>query len=117
MVKYPIVKVSKSGIRYFVVHGRKVIIESNMTKGEIASIYKVLLKSIPKKRRHATILNNSSAIIKQYINTEPRRKTRRYTRNKPFVSSIDPLNRVIVVSNPNDSRKDDVCQISNLAAF
>ena len=51
MAKLPVVLVSKSGKRYFVVNGRKVYIESKMTKKEIIAIYRLLLKKALKKKR------------------------------------------------------------------
>ena len=38
---------------------------SKMTKDEIIAIYKVLLKSVPVKRKNTTNVNKASAVIKQ----------------------------------------------------
>ena len=111
MIKSPKVHLTKSGKRYFIVNGRKIFIESGMTKAEINSIYKVLLKSVPLKTRTKNI-NKATAVIKQYINTAPvrRRRTNVQKKDKKFVSTIDEANRVTKSGNvrdPKDSGKDD----------
>ena len=110
MIKSPKVNLTKSGKRCFIVNGRK-IFESGMTKAEINSIYKVLLKSVPIKTRTKNV-NKATAIIKQYINTAPvrRRRNNAQKKNKKFVSTIDEANRVIKSGHdrdPKDSGKDD----------
>ena len=52
MAKLPAVKVTKNGKHYFLVNGRKVFIESNMTKREMMSIYKLLLKKEAEKENY-----------------------------------------------------------------
>ena len=52
MAKRPEVLITKSGKRYFIVNKRKIYIESKMTKKEIISIYRLLLKHANNKRRN-----------------------------------------------------------------
>ena len=59
MAKLPSVKVTKNGKHYFLVNGRKVFIESNMTKREMMSIYKLLLKKVRPKKSTTKNVNNS----------------------------------------------------------
>jgi hypothetical protein len=112
MTKLPTVKVTKSGKKYFVVNGRKIFIESNMTKREMMSIYKLLLKKVQPKRTTKNV-NKSSATIKQYFNHNPYRTRQRNNNKKKDEkdnksnqkSTIDPANRVTVTSSnhPKDS--------------
>ena len=98
MAKLPIVLVSKSGKRYFVVNGRKVYIESKMTKKEIIAIYRLLLKkALKKKRRKPTVTT---------------RKKRKVGHDKPFMSMIDPSNRV-TVSGKDSGDKDMINKLIN----
>src|SRR5689334_5901879 len=100
----PKINVTKTGKRYFVVNGRKVYITSDMTKREVTTIYKLLLKSVPKPKRKVTFSNSN--VINQYINSEPRRRRRRTKpKPKPFDSTITDANRV-TASNSNRAPKD-----------
>ena len=119
MAKLPAVKVTKNGKHYFLVNGRKVFIESNMTKREMMSIYKLLLKKVRPKKSTTKNVNNSSAVIKQYFNHNPYRRRRRRTIRKDrkdgkdkkdkddgkLKSTIDESKRVTVNSgnHPKDS--------------
>ena len=71
----PTIKVTKSGKRYFVVHGRKIFISAKMTKNEILAIYKLLLNTLNKKKKKlkqkGTNNVSAQAVIKQYINSGP----------------------------------------------
>lgn len=110
MGKLPIINVTKTGKRYFVVNGRKIFIESKMTKKEISGIYKVLLKSVPVKKKktkavkQATNINKATAIIKQYINEPPKRRKRK-KKSKTFKSTLNDSNRVTTSSSGDDSKK------------
>ena len=100
MAKLPIVLISKSGKRYFVVNGRKVYIESKMTKKEIIAIYRLLLKkALKKKRRKPTV-------------TIRKKKKVGHDYDKPFVSMIDPSNRV-TVSGKDSGDKDMINKLIN----
>ena len=90
MAKFPAVKITKNGKHYFLVNGRKVFIESNMTKREMMSIYKLLLKKVRPKKRTTKNVNNSSAVIKQYFNHNT------YRRRKPFerIVKIEKIKKI-----------------------
>ena len=110
MGKFPVIHV-KNGKRYFVVHGRKIFLNSKMTKKELVAIHKLLSKKIRKKEKKKSIklVNKASAVIKQYINTEPKRKQKQ--KSKPFKSTINPLNRVSISGSdrhPKDSGDKDL---------
>lgn len=104
MGKKPILNVTKSGKRYFIVNGRKIFIKSHMTKDEVLAIYKLLKKSGPIKRKkkiRATNVNQASAVINQYVSPQRRRRKR-----DANVTGINPLNRVSVSSGESRHPKD-----------
>ncbi len=116
-ISRPKIYVTKRGRRYFIVNGEKIFISADMTKKEISAIYKLLLKSIPKPRKKVSDGNANKASAVVHIHSsdvqEPRRKRRRQTTTskteKPFVSTIDPLNRVTISGNaPKDSGDKDL---------
>ena len=89
MAKFPIIRVTKSGKRYFILHGKKIYIKSTLTKQEIASIYKLLSKNIkPRRAKTSPIIN---------INIP--RRTRKTKTGKPLI--VDRSNKVTVVSGKN----------------
>ena len=90
---------TKSGKRYFIANGRKVFINSKLTKREKLQIYKLLLKNVKHKKHNGTVIN---------MNTQSRRPSRR-NQSKPFQSTIDPATRVTTSSgNPKDSGDKDI---------
>ena len=98
----PKIHVTKSGKRYFVVSGRKIYVTSDLTKKQITSIYKLLLKSVPKPRKDRYTNTN---VINQYIGQEPRRRRRRAKpKQKPFVSTITDANRVTTSGSTRDPK-------------
>jgi hypothetical protein len=113
----PRIHKTKSGKRYFVVNGRKIFINSKMTKKEASAIYKLLRKNIGEKKtkRNKSIKsvktsNKASAVIKQYINTEPQKRKAK-PKSKPFESTLNPSNRVSVSGfdrHPKDSGDKDL---------
>ena len=86
MAKFPIIRVTKSGRRYFILHGKKVYIKSKLTKKEIALIYKLLSKN---RRR----LTQGKSKISNVINI---RNTAINRPEKPFPSFVQPPAQVMV---------------------
>jgi len=110
MAKFPKIYVTKSGKRYFVVNGRKVYINSQMTKREIYSIYRLLHKTVRKKRNKkpkATNVNTASAVIKQYINT-PRTRTKTKPKTRPSTITGNRVTTSGDSRNPKDSGDKDL---------
>src|SRR3954454_16084917 len=106
----PRIYVTKTGKRYFVISDRKVYINANMTKREISSIYKLLQKSVPRKKSGITNKAVSSARAIVNINNAPPRRRRRKNDKKsnPSQSTIDEKNRVTVSGAPKDSGDKDL---------
>jgi len=78
----PTIHKTKSGKKYFIVHGRKIIINSKLTKREILQIYKLLLKNVKKQKQ-----------------SRSRRRSKKQ-KSKTFKSTIDEANRVSSSSGP-----------------
>ncbi len=130
----PEIKKTKSGKHYFVVNGRKVYINSKMTKKQISGIYKLLVKNLKVKIKKRKVANKATATIKQYFNgkqyedSSSRAKTpaekkekEDKQKSKPLKSTIDEKNRVsssqgriapTIILPPKDSGNKDL--INNL---
>lgn len=98
--------VSESGRKYFVINGKKIYINTKMSKKEILSVYKALKKNMRVKKPQVT--NSAKAVVN--IHQAPRR--RRRVNKKAFQSTIDEKNRVSVSGSteqrhPKDSGKED----------
>lgn len=102
MARLPKIHVTKKGKKYFIFDGRKVYINSKLTKREIGLIYKLLQKHLAVSTNQGIInINNQQA---RRINSRLRK-----TKEKPFVSTIDEARRVSVSSgHPKDSGDKDL---------
>lgn len=101
--KMPVIHKTKSGKKYFLVHGERVYIEAKMSKKDIMGVYKLLKKKI-KPQKKATQINTNTAKAVVNITNPPRR---RYVNRKVFQSGLNDLNRV-VVSHGNESANNDL---------
>lgn len=109
-----VIHVTKSGRRYFVVNGRKIYINSDMTKSQISAIYKLLLKSVNRTKNVKRPATNKAVTARATVNIHnapPARRRQRSKSKSAVVSSIDPANRVTVSGesrHPKDSGLEDV---------
>ena len=84
----PKIHLTSAGKKYFKVNGRRIYIESGVTRKQVLSIYKALQKTIKPKTNN---INKASAVVN--INNGPSRRTNRRRRYVKFNSTIDPLLR------------------------
>jgi hypothetical protein len=89
MSKLPQIHITKTGKKYFIVNGKRIFINSKVTKQEILSIYK-LLKRKMKLTKKATNINSAKAIVN--INNGPIRRRRRRKVNENKKGYLDPFN-------------------------
>ncbi len=104
MAKLPKIKKTKTGRKYFTVNGRRIYIETGVTRKQIEAIYKTLLKAVP----HS--VNKSQVVVNVGQQNAPRRRRRRANaKTGPFESTINPLFRSTATSgNPKDSGDKDL---------
>ena len=109
-LKYPIVHITKSGKRYFVVHERKIYISRKMSQKEIYIIYKLLLKNLKVQKNSPTNVNKATAIIKQYINHKSEKKKSRKRVSRVIKhNNVDHLPKIIVnTTNPGNNNTNDL---------
>ena len=99
-MKLPQIKVTKKGRKYFTVAGKKIFINASMSKKQISSIYRLLLKAAPRMKVKKGIVNTNTNLIL----TTP-------TRSLPPQKSVqfNPA-PIIIRENAND---DKLNQLSN----
>jgi len=89
----PKVYVNKKG-KFIMVQGKRVYLDSKLTKKELSGIYNLLLKKMKPKQK---IKNTAKAIV-NITNPKPQRRRRRPAQTRAQGSTIDPANRVVVSS-------------------
>lgn len=89
----PKVYVNKKG-KFIMVQGKRVYLDSKLTKKELSGIYNLLLKKMKPKQK---ITNTAKAIV-NITNPKPQRRRRRPAQTRAQGSTIDPANRVVVSS-------------------
>ena len=87
----PKINVTSAGKKYFKVNGRRIYIESGVTRKQVLSIYKALQKTIKPKNNTNKTHNSAHAVVN--INNGPSRRTNHRRRYVKFNSTIDPLLR------------------------
>ena len=100
----PKIHVAKSGKKYFVVNRRKVYLPAKLTMKEIMKIYKLLLKSVPRK----VVSNKASAVVN--LNNAPRSR-RRPHRSVGVARNQNPQPIVINARHPGESMQDDLLNV------
>ena len=104
-VTMPVIHKTKNGKKYFVVYGQRVYLEVGMSKKDIAGIYKLLKKKLKPKTK---ISNSATAVV---INNASKR--RRNNTKKPFVSTLNDSNRVVVSQGKDSGDKDLINNLVN----
>ena len=98
---------SKTGKRYFIVNGRRVYINSKMTRKEAIGIYNILKKNIPKR---PTNINKAKAVVHIHgVQTKRTKRTRRKAKSKSKEGKSTGNAPVVTVSkgNPNNALQED----------
>lgn len=104
-MKLPQIKVTKKGRKYFTVAGKKIFINASMSKKQISSIYRLLLKAAPRMKVKKGIVNTNTNLIL----TTP-------TRSLPPQKSVqfNPA-PIIIRENANDDKLNQLSnQLNNL---
>ena len=81
----PKINVTSAGKKYFKVNGRRIYIESGVTRKQVLSIYKALQKTIKPKNNTNKTHNSAHAVVN--INNGPSRRSRRPRKYVKFNSS------------------------------
>ena len=93
----PKIHVTEKGKRYFIVNGKRVYVNSKLTRKELSSLYKLLKKKIISSK-NKTIRNTAQAIVN--INQEPKQR-RQYRRTTTTPTKPYPSPPVIIQSQPH----------------
>ena len=103
----PKLYVTKTGKKYFLVNKKRVFISSKLSKKEITSIYRILMKQDKKKKKNYHTNNSSKAVI-NITNAAPSSR-RRARRSKASKSTSNEGNKVSVSGgDPKDSGDKDL---------
>ena len=103
----PKLYVTKTGKKYFLVNKKRVFISSKLSKKEITSIYRILMKQDKKKKKNYHTNNSSKAVI-NITNAAPSSRRRERTA-KVSKSTSNEGNKVSVSGgDPKDSGDKDL---------
>ena len=108
-VTMPVIHKTKTGKKYFIVNDQRVYIESDMSKKDISSIYKLLKKKLQNKQK----ITNSAKTIVNINNPAPIKRRRRNNKKKAFESTLNDSNRVST-SGKTTKQSNDEDKINNL---
>ena len=74
----PVIYLTKTGKKYFVVNGKRIFIDANMTKKEVTAIYKVLKKKFrSKKQKTQSQIKNTAKAVVNITNPASRRRKKK----------------------------------------